>query len=203
MFLVVSYSNFYACCGFYFISCYISLYPWCIWGNKIFVFVFLESVWSHWTIQKKAKFQHFMMKSPNGTFSALLALCAGYSPVTGEFPSQRPVTRSFGTFFDLNLIKRLSKQSWGCWFATPSCPLWRSCTFFSFRCVVRWCWLCVGWWLGWLGSRLIVTTSKMCVKTKTAWHTLARHSVTICKYHDDVMTRRRFLHHWPFVRGIY
>ena len=29
------------------------------------------------------------------TFSALLALCAGNSPVIGEFPTQRPVTRSF------------------------------------------------------------------------------------------------------------
>ena len=29
------------------------------------------------------------------TFSALLALCAGNSPVTGEFPEQSPVTRSF------------------------------------------------------------------------------------------------------------
>ena len=28
------------------------------------------------------------------TFSALLALCAGNSPVTGEFPSQRPVTNN-------------------------------------------------------------------------------------------------------------
>ena len=28
------------------------------------------------------------------TFSALLAICAGNSPVTGEFPAQRPVTRS-------------------------------------------------------------------------------------------------------------
>ena len=37
------------------------------------------------------------------TFSALLALCAGNSPVTGEFPAQRPVTRSFGVFFDLRL----------------------------------------------------------------------------------------------------
>ena len=37
----------------------------------------------------------FMMTSSNVTFSALLALCAGNSPVTGEFPSQRPVTRSF------------------------------------------------------------------------------------------------------------
>ena len=32
------------------------------------------------------------------TFSALLALCAGNSPVTGEFPTQRPVTRSFAFF---------------------------------------------------------------------------------------------------------
>ena len=29
------------------------------------------------------------------TFSALLVLCAGISPVTREFPSQRPVTRGF------------------------------------------------------------------------------------------------------------
>ena len=47
------------------------------------------------------------------TFSALLALCAGSSPVTGQFPSQKPVTRSLGVFFDLHLNKRLSKQSWG------------------------------------------------------------------------------------------
>ena len=37
------------------------------------------------------------------TFSAILALCAGNSPVTGEFPTQRPVTRSFDVFFDLRL----------------------------------------------------------------------------------------------------
>ena len=40
------------------------------------------------------------------TFSALLALSVGNSPVTGEFPSQRPVTRSFDVFFDLRLTKR-------------------------------------------------------------------------------------------------
>ena len=34
------------------------------------------------------------------TFSALLAICAGNSPVSGEFPAQRPVTRSFDIFFD-------------------------------------------------------------------------------------------------------
>ena len=37
------------------------------------------------------------------TFSALLVLCAGNSPATGEFPAQRPVTRSFDVFFDLRL----------------------------------------------------------------------------------------------------
>ena len=59
--------------------------------------------------------------------SALLAICAGNSPVTGEFTAQRPVTRSFDVFFDLHLHKRLSKQSWGWWFETPSRPLWRHC----------------------------------------------------------------------------
>ena len=44
------------------------------------------------------------------TFSVLLAICGGNSPVTGEFPAQRPVTRSFDVFFDLRLNKRLSKQ---------------------------------------------------------------------------------------------
>ena len=61
------------------------------------------------------------------TFSALLSICAGNSPVSGEFPAQRPVTRSFDVFFDLRLNKRLSKQPWGCWFETPSWSLWRQC----------------------------------------------------------------------------
>ena len=59
------------------------------------------------------------------TFSALLAICAGNSPVSGEFPAQRPVTRSFDIFFDVRLIKRLSKHSRGWWFETLSHPLWR------------------------------------------------------------------------------
>ena len=59
------------------------------------------------------------------TFSALLAICARNSPVTGEFPAQRPVRRSFDVFFYLSPNKRLSKQPWGWWFRTPSCPLWR------------------------------------------------------------------------------
>ena len=61
------------------------------------------------------------------TFSALLAICAVNSPVSGEFPAQRTVTRSFDNFFDLCLNKRLSKQSRGWWLETISCPLWRQC----------------------------------------------------------------------------
>ena len=57
----------------------------------------------------------------------LLALCAGNSPVTGEFPTQRPVMQSFGVFFDLRQNKRLSKQWWGWWFETPSCPSLHHC----------------------------------------------------------------------------
>ena len=61
------------------------------------------------------------------TFSTLLAICAGNSPVPGEFPAQRPVTWSFDVFFDLRLNKRSSKQSWDWWFEMPSRPLWRHC----------------------------------------------------------------------------
>ena len=57
------------------------------------------------------------------TFSALLAICAGNSPVPGEFPTQKPVTRSFDVFFDLCPNERLRKQSRGWWFETLSWPL--------------------------------------------------------------------------------
>ena len=65
------------------------------------------------------------------THSALLAICAGNSPVTGEFSTQRPVTRIFDVFFDLRQNKWLSKQSWGWWFETLSRPLWRHCNVFA------------------------------------------------------------------------
>ena len=61
------------------------------------------------------------------TFSALLAICAGNLRVHGKFATQRPVRRSFDVFFDLRPNKRLSKQSWGWWFETPSRSLWRHC----------------------------------------------------------------------------
>ena len=67
------------------------------------------------------------MTPSNGNIFRVTGLLRGNSPVTGEFPAQRPMTRNFEVFFDLRLNKRLSKQSWGWWFETPSCPLWRYC----------------------------------------------------------------------------
>ena len=61
-------------------------------------------------------------------FSALLALCAGNSPVTGEFPAQGQWRGAL--MFSLIctwIYKRLSKQSRSWWFETPSRPLWRHC----------------------------------------------------------------------------
>ena len=54
------------------------------------------------------------------TISALLALCERNSPVTSEFPWQRPVARSFDGFFVLRLNKRLSNHSSRWWVETPS-----------------------------------------------------------------------------------
>ena len=56
------------------------------WGRRHFQTHFLNKNISWWRHQME-------------TFSALLAICAGNSPVTGEFPAQRPVTRSFDASF--------------------------------------------------------------------------------------------------------
>ena len=74
-----------------------------------------------------AVFIIFMMTSSNGNiFRVTSPLCREFTG-PGEFPTQRPVTRSFGVFFDLRLNKRLSKQPWGWRFETPSWSLWRQC----------------------------------------------------------------------------
>ena len=104
---------------------YASMNSWCI-----APWYFIESWWRH------------QMEN----FSALLSICAGNSPVYGEFPTQRPVAWSFDVFFDLRLYKRLSKQSWGWLFETLSRPLWRHCNVFdigaiqySSRYFTQWC----------------------------------------------------------------
>ena len=82
--------------------------------------------------QQTAPHLHRMKTSSNWTiFSVTGPFCVWNSPVTGEFPWQRPVTRNFYVFFDLRLNKRLRKQSWCWWFETASCSLWRHCNGFG------------------------------------------------------------------------
>ena len=87
-----------------------------------FLNIDLVSFLMPWNFSKYSWWRHQME-----IFYGLLALCAGNSPVTGDFSAQRPVTRSFDVFFDLRLIKRSGKQSWGWCTETSSRPLWRHC----------------------------------------------------------------------------
>ena len=66
-----------------------------------------------------------MMTSSNGNIFRVTGPLCGEFTGPGEFPTQRPVTRSFDVFFDLRLDKRLSKQPWGWWFETLLWSLWR------------------------------------------------------------------------------
>ena len=72
-------------------------------------------------------FHSWMMTSSNGNIFRVTGPLCGEFTGPGEFPAQRPVTRSFDVFFDLRLNKRLSKQPWGWWLETPSWSLWRHC----------------------------------------------------------------------------
>ena len=88
--------------------------------------IFIQGIWIHF-LKKGVVSINTWWRHQMETFSALLALCAGNSPVPGVLPAQRPVTRNFDVFFDLHPNKRISKQCWGWLFETPSSQLWRHC----------------------------------------------------------------------------
>ena len=73
---------------------------------------------------------YFLMASWNGNRVRVTG------PVTGGFPSQRPVTRGFDVFFDVRMNKRLRKQSKRRWFETPERSLWRQRNVVSIVCNV-------------------------------------------------------------------
>ena len=73
----------------------------------------------------------FMMTSSNGNIFRITGPLCWNPPVTGGFPSQRPVMRSFDVFFDLRLNKRLSKQARRQWFDMPLHLLWHHCNDFK------------------------------------------------------------------------
>ena len=87
----------------------------CCWGRKA---TLIRRECDHDDV---IKWKHFRVTGP---------LCGKFTG-HGEFPSQRPVTRSFDVFFDLRGNKRLRKQSWGWWFETQSRSLWRHCNAFN------------------------------------------------------------------------
>ena len=71
------------------------------------------------------------MTSSNGNIFRVTGPLCGEFTGPGEFPTQRSVTRSFDVYVDLRLNIRLSKQPWGWWFDTPSCPLWCQCNVYE------------------------------------------------------------------------
>ena len=70
------------------------------------------------------------MTSSNGNIFRVTGLLCGEFSGLWWILRTKPVTRSFGVFFDLHLNKQLSKQWWGWWFETPSSSLWRQCNAF-------------------------------------------------------------------------
>ena len=78
----------------------------------------------HWCRQWWPRPFSMMMTSSNGNIFRVTGHLCGEFTGPGEFPTQRPVTRSFDVFIDLRLNKRLSKHSRGWWFETRSRPLW-------------------------------------------------------------------------------
>ena len=91
---------------------------------------FLTKAWcrlSHWSLQKRDNQIH-TRRHHMKTFSSLLVVCAGNLTDHRWIPLTKVRdARSFDVLVDLRLNKRLSKQSWGWWFETPSRSLWRHC----------------------------------------------------------------------------
>ena len=80
-----------------------------------------------------------MMTSSNGNIFRVTGPLCGEFTGPGEFPTQRPVTRSFDVYFDLGPNEWLSKQWRRWWFKIPSRSLWRHCN--DSPC--KWC--CESW----------------------------------------------------------
>ena len=98
-------------------SSLVQISAWCRTGNKLLSELMLAYC-------NKPQWINMMTSSNGNIFRVTGPLCGEFTG-PGEFPTQRPVTRSFDVFFDLRLNKRLNKESWGWWFETLSRPFWR------------------------------------------------------------------------------
>ena len=138
--------------------------------------------------------------------------------------------KSFAVLFDLRPNKRLSKQSWGWWFETPSRPLWRHCKVYHMhiRDKIQFWWpLCKTQWqlLSTLTSLHFVP--QICLQIDTI-HSRLHAAIFIRRadqrspiarpnvycfivwptfyavhYHDDVIKWKQIPRYWPFVPGIH
>ena len=102
--------------------------------------------WWHFRLNQGSNNKHFfMMTSSNGNIFRITG------PLSGEFtdhrwiPLTKPVTRSFGIFFDLRPNKRLSKQARRRWFKAPSCSLWRHRNWDFFLLLLLITWMAMPW----------------------------------------------------------
>ena len=121
----------------------------------------------------------FMMTSSNRNIFRVTGHLCEDSPVIGEFPAQRPVTRSFDVFFDLRPNKRLSKQSWVWWFETLLCPLWRQCNARRGQ----------NYWATPISMSISITLTGMLIKLKFEAVSAITSSLEICIHYNRAYCR--------------
>ena len=117
-------------------------------------------------------------------------------------------------FFYLRLNKRLSKQSWGWWFETLSCPLWRHCNEPLYKGHPRW-WPFKRGGLSWEVKQTWFVKNGTWKWTNFAnlvrlsWNFQGGSLYLTSKIpvsrtsHDYVTKWKHFPRYWPFVRGIH
>ena len=143
---------------------------WWLWNTKKLIFNHVQR--SNYTEYQMIT----MMTSSNGnSFRVTVPLCGEFTGHWWIPHIQRPVTWSFDVFFDLRLNKRLSKQSRGRWFETPSGSLWRHCNVLWHR-HTQW-WAGVGlinvisiWMAKWICTLQIEYLMKPGIMIKTFCH---------------------------------
>ena len=134
------------------------------------------------------------MTSSNGNIFRVNGSLCGEVTGLDEFPTQRPVTQSFDVFFDLRLIKRLSKQPWGWWFETLSWSLWRHCNdLVRFIYELLLCYLSLGF------CPLLTLHQAHLIPHYGKYQEWNKYGVA----HDDVIKWKHFPRNWPFVWGIH
>ena len=113
-------------CGYFVFVKFIFRHPNRVWNEKLLIFCANE-ILNPLQLGRPGQLTLTWWRHQMKTFSALLALCAGNSPVPVNSPHKCQWRWALIFSFDLRLNKRLSKQPRGWWFETPPWSLWRQC----------------------------------------------------------------------------